>query len=133
MRQINKEIVIFSVYREKSKHENLLNHTETMLELDSAGIKYTELVGYYKGSKELSLMIGLHNLDLAISIAKYFNQESILISKSDRSTYLMDLTHYYDSYEEEYIGTLKPTSEFVAKKQHSYSYNPETDSYFVVV
>ena len=66
--------------------------TETLTRrLTEQGLSFTETLGVYKGTPEVSFLVIIHSdKDRAklIDLGHRFNQESILISRPDRTSYL---------------------------------------------
>lgn len=118
--------IIFSVFRDEFADSNEKSHRSTILALNGLGIETTEVLGVYKGSSEKSIMVTLNDytMDNVLTIAKLFNQESILIS--DNKAYLLYLEGETVS-----LGGLVEVSEIEAKSNDSYTYIPSTNTYIV--
>ena len=120
-------IIIFSVFQSDLSHnENMLHHLETKELLKE--VPYKIVNGVYKNSHELSfVVIGHKHLELVLSIASHFKQETILKSYSDRSSYLMNVSSHFETY----IGKFKATDKKTALASQNYTYDTETDQYFI--
>ena len=90
MRTENVEICIISA--ELATNSTLVNQSATTrIEIGLQDLKHTKCLGVYKGTPEVSFLVIIHSdKDRAklIDLAQDFNQESILISRPDRSSYL---------------------------------------------
>lgn len=115
-----------------------LNHPTIKLDLrdlDILGLPYQSLIGCYKGIEEISYLVTFSNdNDLANikSLAIDRSQESILIQRPDGSCYLdylLNTSSYYQQFYE--VGQLKPVSREVAINQDSWTFNPETNEYWI--
>ena len=118
--------IIFSVFRNEFSDTNEKSHRSTVLALNGLGIETTEVLGVYMGSSEQSIMVDLtdYNMENVLTIAKLFNQESILVS--DSKAYLLFLEGDTMS-----LGGLEEVSETEAKSNDSYTYIPSTNKYIV--
>ena len=84
--------------------------------------------GVYQGQHELSYIIEVDgNLHVIQELANKHNQECILYLDNQREAYLI-----FPDNSEEYIGSFKSASESYAKEQDNYTYNPQTDTYYIV-
>ena len=92
MRTENVEICIISAElssRSVQFNTRTTHNMETIL--NDYGFSFTQVLGSYKGATEQSFLVIIHSdKDRAklIDLAQDFNQESILISRPDRSSYL---------------------------------------------
>ena len=119
--------IIFSVFRNEFAATNEKSHTSTILALNGLGIDTVEVLGVYMGSSEKSIMVQLtdYNMENILSIAKLFNQESVLIS-DDKKAYLLFLEGETLS-----LGGLEEVSEVEAKQNDSYTFIPSTNKYII--
>lgn len=119
--------IIFSVFRSEFSDTNEQSHRSTILALNGQGIKTTEVLGVYKGSSEKSIMVDLtdYNMDNVRTIAKLFNQESILVS-TDKALLL-----FLDGSGSVTLGVLQEVTEEEAKSSDSYTYIPSTSKYIL--
>lgn len=119
--------IIFSVFRDEFVDSNEKSHRSTILALNGLGIETVEVLGVYKGSSEKSIMVTLNDytLENVMSIAKLFNQESILISEGKTGLLFLDGSDVLD------LGKLTEVSEIEAKQNDSYTYIPSTNTYIV--
>jgi hypothetical protein len=119
--------IIFSVFRNEFNETNEKSHRSTVLALNGLGINTTEVLGVYMGSSEKSIMVQLtdYNLDNVMTIAKLFNQESIL-HVNDNATLV-----FINGGPDLCLGHLVEVSETEAKSSDSYTYIPSTNKYIV--
>ena len=120
--------IIFSVFRDEFADSNEKSHRSTILALNGLGIETTEVLGVYKGSSEKSIMVALNDytMDNVLTIAKLFNQESILISDNFKASLI-----FLDGGNNIVLGQLNEVSETEAKSNDSYTYIPSTNTYIV--
>lgn len=120
--------IIFSVFRDEFADSNEKSHRSTILALNSLGIETTEVLGVYKGSSEKSIMVALNDytMDNVLTIAKLFNQESILISDNFKASLI-----FLDGGNNIVLGQLTEVSEIEAKSNDSHTYIPSTNTYIV--
>ena len=86
------------------------------------------LQGVYKGTSELAYLVEVNdNMDAIQAIASKHNQDCILYLDNQRNAYLV-----YPDNSQEHIGVFKSASKQLAEKQDSYTYNPETNTYYIV-
>lgn len=84
--------------------------------------------GVYKGDKELSYIIEVDdNLDTIQALSNKHKQECVLYLDNQREAYLI-----YPDGSKEYIGSFVSASKALAIQQDNYTYNPETDTYYIV-
>ena len=124
-----RNLIIFSVFRDEFAETNEKSHRATILDLNSKGIETTEVLGVYKGSSEKSIMVvdTIFNHKAVLTMAKVFNQESILMSN-----FVGEATLFFPSTKEvTNIGKLIQVSEIEAKLNDSYTYIPETNTYLI--
>ena len=119
--------IIFSVFRNEFANTNEKSHRSTILALNGLGVDTVEVLGVYMGSSEKSVMVQLtdYNMENVLSIAKLFNQESILIS-DDKKAYLLFLEGETLS-----LGGLEEVLEVEAKQNDSYTFIPSTNKYII--
>lgn len=88
--------------------------------------------GVYKGKEENSWLIcitGQEQRRKLVDLAREYKQESILFSGIDRTCTL----HYIEDGREEILGVLTETPEHHAKQQQSYTFDPQSGKYWVVL
>ena len=125
-------IVIISAERvDKDVRQNAYAHAELSDVLRNLGIRHAEAQGCYKAHKELSYVciaaddITLNNLR---KLAKYFDQECILVANEYRDTYLDDVA---DGSRHDLNGRLCEVTKVYAEKQEAYTIL--NDKYYTVV
>ncbi len=137
MKALKTNKVFFSVYNaDKTESVNFNRHEKFKGFLDAEGISYVELIGVYKGVKELSLLLQStdireheSNLQRAIEFGRNYGQESILEVHNDDTAIL----HYLDSgYRTDMVGKLRVTTKEDAETRSSYSYEPNSGLYMVI-
>lgn len=109
-----------------------LNSPNDELRLRQAGLKannYKRLQGMYKGIAEDSYIIDMAHIDLIIDLAIEHKQESIMVLDEDRNAKLV----YLANMSEESLGQLVEVSASEASNQLAYTYNPETNQFFITV
>lgn len=122
---LKSNIFIFSVFQ-KDEAQNQRDHLDLIKHLNRFNIPHKELLGYYKGDKESSILIeGFNHRDTVEYFCKKYGQECYLESHSDRSTYLV-----YPQ-KKEYIGKLVPVSREKASLLDSYSFDPILGQYYI--
>lgn len=92
MKTTNRTFFISAFQSSKDLSTNANNHKALDMEIQMAfNVKATEVIGMYNGKQELSFAIyGDNNLeDKLLSLAKIFNQESMLIVYSDGAAELV--------------------------------------------
>ncbi len=101
-------------------------------------IPFKRLLGKYNGKEETSYIANLKDMEHIASLSVIDNQESILflspefkfgrkaklIYKNNMSASPTDFT-FVDTY-------FRDTDEFTAKSQDSYTYDPSTNTYYIV-
>lgn len=129
-----KDILIFSVYQKTlSEEENLANHVKVMDSLHDLGIEAKLLDGMWEGVPEKSILVDAKYNDLVKALCKNYNQEC----------YLLGVTHMHGMYKAWFIdpqgededffeGFLRSVPKDVAEKELGYSYDPSTDTYFII-
>jgi hypothetical protein len=121
---------------------NIGSQTDELAILKSSGLKVLRAtIGAYKGQKELSYVIDVGHdgalfgevdrakLELAVEVARAYGQESILFLSYDRTSSLM----YMDDLRIEPLGQFVAVSPKVALSQDAYTYDLETEEYWVTV
>lgn len=119
--------IIFSVFRDEFSATNEQSHRSIIIALNGQGIETTEVLGVYKGDSEKSIMVELtdYNFNNVKTIAKLFNQESILVSNSKA------LLLFSDGSGSITLGALQEVTEDEAKSSDSYTYIPSTNKYIL--
>lgn len=128
---IQQNIIVFSVHQvNESASVNNANNSLALNALNN--MPYLCVSGHYKGHNEESYLVqGLEHLDSVLKLCRRYNQESVLISYGDRSSFLLDVK----SGRETYIGKLVNVSlrDILARQYDSYSFNPYTNLYYSCV
>jgi hypothetical protein len=128
----SKGLIIFSVMKPYSG-DSYMNHEACIAQLNKNNIKYKEVTGVYKGIREVSFIIDVKHLDIAVEIAKEYDQESILILEKIGAHGMRKAALYYpDSGDCDQIGWFRSRPGEIATKQDSYTYDAVHDKYFVV-
>lgn len=121
-----KPIIIFSVFRSDAQEfHNEDCHQVIKNVFDDRGINYKELIGFYKGNKEKSLLVFAEHEEKIKELCKQFKQECYLYADSDRDAFLV-----YPNKTEK-IGRLKSTTKEVAEKHDNYTYDPNYQMYWI--
>ena len=134
MRSNKPKKIFFSVFTNTRQHsENADNH---MTLLASLKVTHFDCVGVYKGQREDSICVVSYNqsefqanIEYVKSIAKHFNQESILLVDSDDSA---KLVYVLDDYTETLDGSFQEVSASEALKLDAYTYEPIKKVYYTV-
>lgn len=144
------EYIIFSVYASQATHtSNIKRHVEICRKLYTKDIPYKELMGYYKGTPEQSIICNAEHLPYILGVAQLYCQETILLLKNHkhglRRAYLLyvdttaapsDVTEYQEvnslEYPIEFIGYLRSVPKEVALGQQSWSKDIGEDNYWIV-
>lgn len=93
--------------------------------------KFAPVKGCYKGTEEVSFKVNIDDPKderVVNRAAKKFKQESYLIINSKR----VALLHFTKSGEITPLGYLVSASETEAKRQDGWTYDPETETYFII-
>lgn len=131
MRKINKKTVILSAFRSDLSHvENYNRHCDLQRDLVT-DFKYKIVTGHYKGSEEYSLVIPVacdDEIRILSSIAMHYDQDCILVINESNETFL-----HYPNGSTESIGTFKAVSKKYALDSENYTYDHESDIYYMAV
>ena len=123
--------MIFSVY--KSDKPLVLNQHNTKLvehELKRLGYSYEKVLGVYQGNEEISCIVTGINLKVVskvLSLAKGFEQDSILLRDNENTCHLK----FFDGREPLKIGKMNEVSVETAMESDAYTYSPRLKRYFV--
>ena len=130
MRQLYKPFVIFS-----------LNAGTALFEADilkrEGFLPFKPLVGMYEGKKEKSYLFPLAGWDdiareselaRVKALAAKFNQKTVLVVYGDRSSALHPVSKAGKIKD---FGVFREVSEYTAKKNSAYTYDPATGKYYV--
>jgi hypothetical protein len=127
-------IAIFSACRENcTKAENAkatLQVGQYLKKGLSKSWKAAPVKGCYKGSIEDSFKVNIEDdqdLNLVIALASMFEQESVLIVDGSRIAWLS-----YAKGRDVRLGEFIAVSEAEAKAQDAWTFDPESDTYFIV-
>lgn len=122
---IQSNIVIFSVYQDSLTPAENTRNTHTVFAMLSKLHQSFKLIGgRYEGRSELAFILPVSAIEDAINIAKKYNQESILVRYSDKSTYLYtikDISIHDYKVKEQYIGKWQEVSKKHAETLTAYS------------
>lgn len=128
---MNLQDIVFIISAELSKlsyKENEGRTNELHMILQDRGVSFKDVVGSYKGVEETSfVVVGEENRGLVMELMRHYGQESVLVSYSDRSSYLIDR----DGVETK-LGRLNSVSETVAKGLDAWTYCPVLNQYYAV-
>lgn len=123
--KIYPNIIIFSVFQSsKPESTNLANHRLVIDKLHRLNIPFVELEGVYKGQSELSFLVSMSEQALVEGLCAFYNQESYLVSDSNRFTSLVMLPFK----ELIHLGVLTPSE--TRPMRDAYTYNPKTKFYY---
>ena len=126
MRQAHfQPIVILSAFDGDLKiNENQKRSFALRKYLDENGIDHSAVIGHYKGQREVSylcLVNSENDLEVLKSVAfDAFNQDCILYSGKDRSSFLI-----YPNEETSSIGTMQNVEEIEARKLEAFTEVPQ--------
>lgn len=128
MKDLNLPVYIIALNSGHSE-DGELSIIHRALNLNREQIK--PVIGCYKGELENSYVIPVNPVSLGsvLALAREYNQESILSLDSTRNAYLIPAQTIND---EEYLGQFVSVPAIVAKQQDSYTYDPSTDTYYIV-
>ena len=127
----NAGYVIFSVMLGNDTMVDMLAHEAARDYLINKGISLKELEGSYKGNKELSFIVSQDHMEDVQALAKYHNQESIMLLKSHKHGLYKASLHYLKELLHEDIGYLRQVTKEIALQQDCYSYDKTQDAYFI--
>ena len=133
MKPINKKCVILSA--ELSTLDDKINRQRTTTMhgfLEKNKIPFKELIGFYKGHRESSVLIELtdkFDFKACQNIAEWYDQETILELDESRNAILCDVGFHFGTP----IGKLKAISFKQAQKLDAWSYCPMNDQYYGVL
>lgn len=117
--------IIFSVFRnDLAEQVNTIMHDRVATFLLAANIDFTEVIGVYKGSEELSFVVSYTEESLIKILCEKFDQESYLKIRGNGYCWLE-----YSDGSSESIGKWKQVAEEVAFDSDSYT---EVDGTFYV-
>lgn len=118
----------------KSVEANHENHRKAIQLLNDEGITFQIVHGFYKGSKELTLLLSSDNasdhkanLEAALGIGMLFNQESVLEVGNDNASILHNISGTAD-----HIGVFSEVDSVEALASDNYTHEPRSNRYFVV-
>jgi hypothetical protein len=101
-------------------------------ELISRGIKFNKVKGSWQGVKEDSVLVGIGHKEAVIELGRKFNQDSILEVDGFRTARLYDLSDLSVVA----LGSWRQATRLEvpggANEAEDYTYDPETDTYWVV-
>ena len=128
------KLIIFSVYRQGwSSWNNKLNYKAVKGYLDALNIWYKEVKGCYNGIKELSFVIKAKHRKLAEVNAILFGQKTILLLSDNKAHGLRKAALYYLFTKTRIdIGYFRSRIKKEALKHDNYTYDPSTDTYYIV-
>jgi hypothetical protein len=124
--------VIFSVYQASLEEgSNFINSQTVSALMTMESIKHVQVIGVYKGIKEVSFVIDRDLINLARHYGTKYKQESILVVKEDLTAELEFLPLSITPNLE--LGYFREVSESFAKLRDSYTYDPSTQKYYTTV
>jgi hypothetical protein len=124
--------VIFSVYQSSlDEGTNFINSQTVSALMTMEGIKFHQVFGVYKNSKELSFVVDSDLIRLARHYGTKYNQESILVIDDKLNTELEFLPLSIIPNLE--LGIFREVPESFAKLKDSYTYDPSNQKYYVTV
>ena len=136
--EANKHYVIFSVYQGldlkhaigRKSSDNESAHSEMKRHLETFDIKYVELEGCYKGTKEKSFLVPMDKFSAAWAF------------KNGQECYLEIFNHKHGMYKayfvyvdgkKDFVGYLRQFNKTdIDNLKLDYSYRPDTKEYFVI-
>lgn len=122
---INPNIIIFSVFQsDKCPAINHANHQAIVKKLNRLSIPFVELEGVYKNQSELSFLVPMSEATFVEGLCAFYNQESYLISDSNRFTSLVMLPF------KQLIHLGQLVSSETKPNRDAYTYNPKTQLYY---
>lgn len=114
-------IILFSVNQVNlTQQENEVNTKTVERTLKDMEFSFSNVEGSYKGNKEKGFLVVVNDytdITNIESLAKTYNQESILLSGKDRKSQLV----YMDGSTSAQLGTLRNVPKTVALKKDSYT------------
>lgn len=123
--KINPNIIIFSVFQlNQCPTINNNNHQLVVKKLTRLSIPFLEVEGVYKNQSELSFLVPMSEAALVEGLCAFYNQESYLISDSNRFTSLVMLPF------KELIHLGQLTASEIRPNREAYTYNPKTKIYY---
>ena len=127
MREQHEKVVIFSVERTNlSKVENAKRTNDIKHLLSEFSTDFKLLEGWYKGTKETSFLVLEKECPSHRLIFNAYDQECYLLLDVDKEAFLV-----YRGGKKTSIGYFKETDKLIAQKQDSYTYDVETDKYYI--
>lgn len=131
MREVNlPPLLVVSAYLGSlSPRENLNRTSELQDWLRSGGRDFTRAVGCYKGKEEASFIVASSPSDTELLRVLFedFEQESVLVLRSDRSAFLL-----FSTGEEVELGFLKGVSREEAVRSPDWTLNGSNRTFYVV-
>jgi len=114
----NKQFIIFSAEQYKlDVNDNALNTLSVVSVLKDHNVKYTSVLGKYKGVGEISFKVDAKHENLILELARLYNQHSILFVDSKDNAILQ-----YLSGSIERIGRFREVSKCQAYGLDAYSF-----------
>ena len=99
-----------------SANANEIRTSDLKEYLDALGHDYAQIIGCYKGVKEVSFMVFTSDKGLAVELAGMYHQDSVLIRNGHNDCFL-----WYSEDKEEFSGHFKQVDEEYAIGQDAYS------------
>lgn len=127
----DKDYIIFSGAQGKSKQEDNTIDINVRALLNSEDIPFKEIKGRYRGFTEASYIVPFEYAPIILDIAEELEQQSVLILTNHKHGLYKARLKYIGNKEDEDIGFLRSTDKDAALAQDSYSYRPDTDTYFI--
>lgn len=124
--------IIFSADKGVDPEVDAASNRALEAELVSRNIKFNKVQGSYQGVKEDSVLVGIGHRDAVIELGRKFNQDSILEVDGFRTARLYDLSDLSVVA----LGSWRQATRLEvpggANEVTDYTYDPETDTYWVV-
>ena len=133
------ELIIFSVYQDNKGYEtNISNHKHIIGELKYKGVAFKEVIGVYNGKSEVSIMAeikrGYEDINLYVPlICILYNQESFLRLGRIQAHGLRKAELVYQGGGVNGIGYFRSVAKSKAIVTDAYTYDIETDTYYMCV
>jgi hypothetical protein len=100
-------IIIFTVFKDnETKQHNTDVHETIKVSLQSKNIGFKELMGVYKGSCKMNLLVRAEHENVVLDLCKQFKQEYYIYSGPERNTETVSIDG-----KKQFLGTLKRINE----------------------
>ena len=127
--------IIFSAYKsDKGMAANVMANKALLEKFEANNVSYKELVGSYKGTKEISYIINASDLPVKLGGATYIfdtlGQESFIELLPCTKGAPMAHLHYADGTSEK-LGLFREVSEIEAKACDAYTHDVNFNKYYL--